>query len=75
MKNFIILLFISFTSKVLFGQSNCTDLMIAIKNNNLSAVRSLIKRTDIDCIDKNNDPRTPLLLAARSGYGEIATCS
>ena len=54
------------------SNSECAPLMKAVRTHNTEAVKTLLKTIDPDCVSREQDPRTPLVLAARKGYFDIA---
>ncbi len=54
------------------GTKDCRELLRAVKNENVSRVKQLLGTVDPDCMyTKEGEPRTPLVMAARSGALEI----
>ncbi len=54
------------------GTKDCRELLRAVKDQNVSLVKQLLETVDPDCMyNKNGEPRTPLVAAARSGDLQI----
>ena len=69
--SFAILLFIS-TSYCLAQNNSCEKLLLAVKDNDTSLVKSLLKNQDPNCSYRGKtEPRSPLGVAAKNGNLEI----
>ncbi|WP_170110219.1 ankyrin repeat domain-containing protein [Flavilitoribacter nigricans] len=62
------------TSQLQGGSDECQELLYAVKDQNVARVRELLKTVDPNCTFyyEDEDPRSPLVAAARLGNLEIA---